>query len=387
MELKIKKPNDAHEYYTTTITCNTFSFPVSDTINYNRQAKDPVHSGLENYWKKLISPRGQWRYNHYSFDTRFNHIVMIKDCPIVLSREGIRYQINGKSYSLATVCSAMARITYKSCFEDDPAKLLSNLYSTLALPENVKYCMENRAPYHFVDDYEIIQVRLHVRQIGDKEMAIEISDGVWGTMSVRDLDTFCNFYLHGKSRGSWKRISPRLLYERTLGVKPTQSELKVMKAFLQQNRMKDIVEARALELVSDMLIQHKGKLTAKYNEDGILDTLYVHGKDFDWKLVNNTFKSEIQMVSTYVWQPTITNQATGEVDANDKPITEKVHSYPSWKGPICIDNMASGSPLGDQFAARALALLNDSLTITIVNTIGNYLTAEPNEYRVDFDEM
>ena len=57
-----------------------------------------------------------------------------------------------------------------------------------------------------------------------------------------------------------------------------------------------------------------------------------------------------------------------------------------WKGPICIDNMSKGSPLGDQFAARALALLNDSFTITIVNTIKSYLTTEPNKYRADFDE-
>ena len=49
--------------------------------------------------------------------------------------------------------------------------------------------------------------------------------------------------------------------------------------------------------------------------------------------------------------------------------------------------MAEGSPLGDQFAARALALLNDSFTIKIVNTIKSYISAEPNEYRVDFDEM
>ena len=57
-----------------------------------------------------------------------------------------------------------------------------------------------------------------------------------------------------------------------------------------------------------------------------------------------------------------------------------------WQGPICIDNMAPDSPLGDQFAARALALLNDRFTITIVNTIKRYLLANPNEYRVDENE-
>lgn len=49
--------------------------------------------------------------------------------------------------------------------------------------------------------------------------------------------------------------------------------------------------------------------------------------------------------------------------------------------------MADGSPIGDQFATRALALLNDSHTIKIVNTIKAYITAEPNEYRVDENDM
>ena len=53
---------------------------------------------------------------------------------------------------------------------------------------------------------------------------------------------------------------------------------------------------------------------------------------------------------------------------------------------MCIDNMAKGSSLGDQFAARALALLNDRFTVTIVNTIKRYLKANANEYRIDDNE-
>tara|TARA_R110000803_G_scaffold144073_1_gene210006 strand:+ start:5112 stop:6254 length:1143 start_codon:yes stop_codon:yes gene_type:complete len=375
MELKIRKPNDTMEYFITKVTCSTFQFPAMETINYDRQAKDPVHSGLEAYWRRILSPRGRNKSRYYrsvGFPDKFNHVIMINGCPLSIAREGIRYQINGKSYSLACCCSALARLTYKSCFEDDPATLMISLYATLSLPENVKYCMENRAPFHFVEDFERVDVRLNVQQIGDKEMAIEIGDGLWGTMSVRDLDTYCNFYVHGKSRGSWKRLAPKTLYERVLGRTPTDSQVKVMVAFLQQNRTKDLVEARAFSLVNDMLIQHHGKLFATYSDEGDLETLYVRGKDYDWKLTNNSYKSEIQMVSTYIWQPS-SSPVEGEKTA-------------MWKGPICIDNMAKGSPIGDQFAARALALLNDSFTIQIVNTIQSYISAEGNEYRADFDE-
>ena len=49
--------------------------------------------------------------------------------------------------------------------------------------------------------------------------------------------------------------------------------------------------------------------------------------------------------------------------------------------------MSRGSSLGDQFAARAMALLNDNMTIQIVNTIKRYIVSEPNKNRKDFDEM
>tara|TARA_R100000734_G_C3316196_1_gene108596 strand:+ start:552 stop:1703 length:1152 start_codon:yes stop_codon:yes gene_type:complete len=382
MKLRIKKPDDSNGYFETTITCATHNFREITTVSFLRNAKDPIQAGLEGFWKDVISPRKSRKYLYTGgFGHNFHHIVFIEGCPVVLSREGIRYQLNGKSYSLATICSALARITYKSCFEKKPEALLSALYSTLNLPENVKYCIENRAPFHFFKDFEKQEVRLNVVQISDKMLAMEISDGVWGEITPKQLDSYCNFYLHGKRRGSWKYLSPKSLYTRLMGREPTGAELKVMIAFLMQNRMQDIVDARALELVADMLVEHKGRLSAEYDDDGVLATLLVRGKDYDWRLTNNRYKSGIQMVSTFVWQPLV------ESVKDDDGSHTRVLTEPKWQGPICIDNMADGSPLGDQFAARALALLNDSFTITIVNTIKRYLAAEPNEYRIDNDDL
>lgn len=382
MELRITQPNDTQRYYSCNIRCETFNFPPNRTVSYERNAKDPVQAGLEIFWRNLISPRKNRYSRALGFNDTFHHVVFIEGCPVVLSREGIRYHLNGKSYSLSTICSALARITYKACFDKDGAVLLSALYSTLNLPENVKYCLENRAPYHFVHDFVKQDVRLNVVQIDDKMLAMEITDGIWGEITPKQLDSYCNFYLHGKKRGSWKFLSPNRLYTRLMNKEPSASELKVMIAFLMQNRMQDIVDARALELVEDMLNQHKGRLTAEYGDDGVLEKLYIRGKHYDWMLNNNKYKSGIQMVSTFVWQPVenITYDEEGVMNG-------KILSEPDWRGPICIDNMADGSPLGDQFATRALALLNDFHTIKIVNTIKSYLKAEPNEYRNDGNDL
>jgi len=391
-ELRISTPDDSRKTNDTTIRCDTFNFGTTRSVSIIRGQKDPVHAGLVEFWRSVISPR-----NRYSrgFGYRFNHVVMIKTCPVVLSREGIRYQLNGKSYSLATICSALARLTYKSCFEDNPEVLLSSLYSTLSLPENVRYCLENRAPYHFIDDYEKIEVRLNVVQIGDNMLAMEISDGVWGEITPKQLDTFCNYYHLGKSRGSWKKLGPKYLFKKLIGREATLSEEKVMKAFLRQNRTQDMVEQRALELVRDLCEQHEGRIHAVYDDEGILQTMYVRGRGYDWKLTNNKYKSGIQMVSTYIWQPD--KDDTEDIDCSTWEGTEvedgtiylnnDIWQKKYWRGPICIDNVANNSPLGDQFAGRALALLNDLITVKMVSTIRGYMIHDANKYRIEGNEV
>ena len=91
-------------------------------------------------------------------------------------------------------------------------------------------------PYFFYEDYEKHDVRLNVQRTGPSTVALEISDGVWGEITPKQLDTFCNYYHLGKSRGSWKRLGPKYLFKKLIGREPTTAELKVMIAFLMQNR-------------------------------------------------------------------------------------------------------------------------------------------------------
>lgn len=360
MIISIKKPNDSREYYETEATSKDLSLPTRATITFERNHKDPVHAGITKFWKNLIARR-----NGYTWCVptgNFSAMLMIKSCPIIIGRSGSRLKLQGQYVSLQTMASALARLTYKSCFEENAEKLMLSLYSTLNLPENVRYCLENKVPYHFYEDFSKIEVRLNCQQIGDNEFGIEVSDGVWGTLTAKELDVYCNFYLNGNERSKkWKRLSPKKLYSVLVGKTPTESDLKVMVAFLQQNRMGDIVERRAMQLVEEMLVQHKERLIPFFTKNGRLEHLIVKGKLYDWRLSargNDSYTTtSLQSVSTYLLQ---------EWEKDD--IVKK-----EWRGPICIDNMAKGSPLGDQFATRALALLNDNHTIKIVSTINSYI--------------
>ena len=69
----------------------------------------------------------------------------------------------------------------------------------------------------------------------------------------------------------------------------------------------------------------------------------------------------------------------------EKTMSKKVF----WSGPICIDNMQSGASVGDQFASRAFACMNDKVTISMVSTLRGYFSADmqenPKKHKVRLD--
>ena len=202
--------------------------------------------------------------------------------------------------------------------------------------------------------------------------AIEIGDGIWGNITLKDLLSFCGFYIHGRENSKFKRVGLKRLYTMLMDKEPRESDVKMMKAFLMQNRTSDIVESKARELVAEMVNNFPTKLKVKYDSEGIPSEMYIKGIDYDWKLSANGSSSGRQAVSTFVRQ---------------KRLGDEVEEW-YWSGPICIDNMVGGSSLGDQFCTRALAVMNDNMTVSRVNTIKRYLQYKPNENeRIELDEM
>lgn len=356
----------------------------SINIRVNRSLKDPVHGAMAEEFMKLFKrPNSRSRFQEQEQDwtlTNEPKTFYIEGFPIVLHRDENRYFLNGQNLTLIRLANVFARVVYKAAFEKDKTVLMKYLMKQMATPENVSYVLENRFPFHFFENFEKVEVRLNVVQIDEDECAIEIGDGVWGTISFSNLNTMCNFYIHGKKRGNWKYLSPQELYRRVMNKEPLESDMKVMINFLKQNRQQDIVEQRAQDLLNDLARQYPDNI--KLDADDGLMTMYVRGRGYDWKLTDNKYKSDIQQVSTYVYQPTLV-----DVYDDENKLTERKMGDADWRGPICIDNMARGSSTGDQFAARALALINDTLTVKMVNTIDRYLTAKENEWRIDWDEV
>ena len=381
MEIRIRQPNDGRQQWATTLDVVGKESTHLIRIHPVSQAKDPVHTAIVNTFRTSFKNTGGTKF-FYGLPHTNTMTLMIGNTPFFIEKT-TRYYINGQLMKLEELCHALARVLFKSCFEKDPAKLMQSLYSTIELPESVKYVIENRVPYYFYDNFTRHDVRLNVQRISDTECAIELGDGQWGNISVKDLDRFCSFYVSNKKTAKkWKYISPQNLYRELMGKEPRLSDMKVLIAFLKQNRKQKIVEERAQKLVEEMLEQYPTRLKGKLDSDGMFKILYVRGKKFDWKLENRNSSSATQAVSTYIWQP----EKENIYDDYENKIGEKFVN-PNWRGPICIDNMGANTPVGDQFASRALALLNDEFTMKIVSTIKTYIMDNENENRIDWDEM
>jgi hypothetical protein len=183
-----------------------------------------------------------------------------------------------------------------------------------------------------------------------------------------------------------------------------------MIAFLKQNRTRVIVEQRAKELVSDMVAKFPNRLFYKRfevgdtstNKKGRLETwsarnnefIFVKGKLYDWKIQKaqeTTSKADRQSVNVFIYNSrndvTYDEEGNQCFDENGKAIYKEEFS---WKGPICIDNMAAGggNSIGDQMIARALTLMNDTMAVRLVGTIKSYINREDmSEHRLSFDNL
>ena len=384
-EIRIKKPDDSNDYYAPVLfrlqkmrqednrLTGSTTNSISAHITYDRSKKDPIHDAITKWCYGIFK-------NRASYETNPTWVLTIEECPFVISKKSGKYDVQGQKLGLKELSSTFARIIYKAVFEKDASKLFSHFYSVLSMPEEVKYCLQNKVPFHYFKDFTKIDVRLNIEQIGESEVAIEVSDNIWGNLSFQELKMYCNFYLHNNKRSkNWAYLSPRKLYERLVGKELSDSSLQVMMAFLEQNRTSKMIEDRANELLLELVKRFPTKLKLGKTDTG-LTYMNVRGKGYDWRIVERSGhrQSAIQKVSSFVYQPKEKIMVDEETGENINYVEG------TWSGPICIDNMATGSSLGDQIATRALTFMNDDKAVKMVGTLKSYLKDVPDKWRFKY---
>lgn len=372
-------------------------------LESGRNGEDAIHKGIVNAYKHRLKHSGD-----------FEAILSFGDFSVLVSKD-TKYYLNGSAYGLEFCSNVLSRLTYSH--GAGVTNLMPLYFKYINTPENIRYAIENRVPYHFYEDYNRNDVRLNVQQISNSKYALEISDSVWGEILQKDLNTFINSYRYNKRRGKWHSLSPKKLYTRLMGREPSEGELKLMVAFLKQNRTRDIVERRAKELISEMVAKFPDRLFYKkfkegtsskcpypssrydFNEEQVMwsphnnEILFVKGQLYDWKIqkareVSNA--SDRQSVSVFIHNVKRANKMKNGkivVDEENNPVKEFICA---WKGPICIDNMVAGggNSIGDQMVARALTLMNDTMAVKLVGTINTHIMKEDmSNHRLNFDNL
>jgi len=287
------------------------------------------------------------------------------------------YSINGSKLNKADMLTVISKFILRATICESSITLSDYVEKLLTYPPNVLYALENRTPYSFYEQGIKHEVRINTRDIGNKEVALEISDGIWGTISVKDMNTFVNTFKHGSERSKkWSRITPRRLWFEVMGTECSEAQLKLMIAWLKQNRTQDMVDRRAEELLYSLndvpnmsyyphMSLHANAENTDFSEyrDRLRKAVLVKGQMHDWLLVSKMLNNQRhkvnanQSVDSYVIYKR-------EEDGNELLSFKHGDETISIGGRnVCIDNVQNNSSIGDQLSTRAYIAMNDASVV------------------------
>jgi len=340
-------------------------------INNRRTKKghDPILESLKSKIS-LIFMSPQRGYSEYDDDwlAYFSWKYNGETVTVSLSKTNGLFALNNVKKNKEDCASALSKIILYGTTNRDADRLREYIRKNVTYSQNIIYALENRTPYWFFKEGRKIECRINMQLIDDNEIALEISDGVWGSMKVKDANIFINSYRSSSTRSKkWSNLSPMKLFKAVMGREPSESEHKLMVAWLMQNRTSKMVEDRATVLLKemtdkydDMFLLNAGRareLLEIKASDNYDYAVLVRGKLGDWIIYKNENSSRFQRVSA---------------------VFTKGHK--KYDGPFCIDNLHDNSSIGDQIASRAMILKNDEQAKTMIHTLAR---VEKTNYRVD----
>ena len=337
------------------------------TLSNLRGEQDPVLTNASALVSNLLLTKVQ--------DANFLNTITFRyidgERIVVYGRKGSGHHIDGIKISKKDLATTLAKIIIRASFVRNVNIMDDYIDRVIHYPPNVLHAIENRSNYSFYNNGMKQEVLINTRVISETECALEISEGVWGAITLKDLNVFINTFRFNQSKSkTWYRATPAKLWELLMGSPPTSSEEKLCIAWLMQNRKQSMVEDRATKLLFDMDNEYPNISLVQF-KNPLNKALFVRGKIADWVVVDERkgMKMGHQNVNTYM---------IDRLDEAEEAYQARGKDY--WKGhkivgPICIDNIHKNSSIGDQLTARALALMNDVNSAKSIYTIREYVKA------------
>lgn len=318
------------------------------------------------------------------------------------------------------------------------------VYNSMDSVPEVLAAMTNNLKFNYMLDGRWETSLLKVSLISRKEVAIQLYEGCWMPMKQT---AFRSLFNAGVGRNNkYSTISPEELYFICTKEHLTDVQIKYMYAYLDQNTSTKLVTKRSLELLDglpEMFPTRVKKFDFKDDNTRYNTVLIVKGNQLDWSvsgdvnyekvrtgrqnvtsqaiidirnydlMITKPSDDGIGSIETYVirsWRNMMTHCSAMEKNPNWRfDITPKDKScgistinlrrntgalyyceksnqaFVTLSG-ICIDQSNTDVSIGDQFASRVMAFLNDTASFDRVSTLRSYRNIKPS-YRVDFDAL
>ena len=337
-----------------------------------------------------------------------------ENCKIMIQKHEKKYYINGNQITKSLLNGILPSVLMRMPLLKNQEEMEKQINIAINTDPVIAAAIVNKVEYNFfITEHDSktnlktlrpVSTLLNIEKTSKDTTAIELYEGVWIGLKDNQIKSFINSCKGNKNK--FLGISPQELYYMSRGEVLSDSQLKVVHAFLEQNRKSSLVEKRSMELFEGLTERFKGKIYSiltnfSTTETEEKKTMAVRGKILDWIVVDSGGGGGRQDVSTfavidlsnYVKEekyfvnrfPEESKLSNVNINISSTYTGDKGEEY-YLMGPICIDQQHTGISLGDQFAARAMALLNDIHSCRQVSTLRGYEKFQP-KIRVDWDAL
>ena len=181
LSLVIEEPNDSRQNHTQTIPI-TSSYPISSSNGIISIHVSRPRAGYQQKGEPIINTLGSELSKKFGWGRKRNHrFIHFDPTPddfdilfelgheekgfVMVSRKQPHYELMGLRTGKRNLKTALSRVLYRSCFEENGSVLGRYLMYMITLPENVSYALENRAPYDFFNNGKRVESSLNVKRI------------------------------------------------------------------------------------------------------------------------------------------------------------------------------------------------------------------------------
>ena len=322
-----------------------------------------------------------------SFKRRNAFVFFNENAKLVFQKIDSKYFLNGNKVTKTRLNSVIPTVLMKMNISKDSESFSKFVDMIVDSDPVISSAIINKIEYTFFNGDKKIITLLNIEKTGKEHSAIELYEGMWVEFKDTKIKSFINSCRGNKNK--FLGVSPEELYYLSRNEFLTPSEIQVVYAFLEQNRKSALVEQRSMELFKDLTERFKGKIFERGMrfEEEVQQAMAVKGKQLDWLVVDKGYKAGRQDVSTYavICGSNYSNNHDGLSHSaiagckglnsvrKDQFLYDEVSKKPYvLLGPICIDQAHTGISIGDQFAARSMALLNDVHSFNQVSTLRGY---------------